>query len=144
MMNQTIGRLIKLASNELAREMNDFARQYDLTGMQMSVIDFLSYFPGNSCDQHQLEREFDIKRSTTTVMLQRMVKRGLITRETSPSDRRQKVVSLTTMGKKLIPFVHDYIQKSETAILNGLDKEDVAKLQKMLRAITRKENVKNE
>ncbi len=51
------------------QEMNAFAQQYGLTGTQMSIIDFLTHFPGNSCDQHQIENEFGIKRSTTTVLL---------------------------------------------------------------------------
>ena len=62
-----IGRLVKQANNAMNQEMNAFAQQYGLTGTQMSIIDFLTHFPGNSCDQHQIENEFGIKRSTTTV-----------------------------------------------------------------------------
>ena len=82
-----IGRLVKQANNAMNQEMNAFAQQYGLTGTQMSIIDFLTHFPGNSCDQHQIENEFGIKRSTTTVLLQRMAKKNLIERYPSPKNR---------------------------------------------------------
>lgn len=140
-MKQTIGRLIKQASNELSRQMNEFARQYNLTGTQMSVIDFLSNFPGNSCDQHQIEMEFAIKRSTTTVMLQRMAKKGLVIRQTSPTDRRQKRVKLTVDGEKLIPVVSAYINKSEEQIMADLNEHDIAALKQLLCSIAREEKI---
>lgn len=143
-MNQTIGRLIKLASNELAREMNEFASKYNLTGMQMSIIDFLGHFPGNSCDQQQIEKEFGVKRSTTTVMLQRMAKRGLITRTPSVKDRRQKIVSLTADGKRMIPTVSNYIGQSEQKILTGLSEEDEVRLKQVLQLIIGMEDNKDE
>ena len=42
-MEKNIGRLVKKASNQLGREFDQFAKPFDLTGMQMSIIDFISY-----------------------------------------------------------------------------------------------------
>ena len=97
-----ISRLVKQANNAMNQEMNAFAQQYGLTGTQMSIIDFLTHFPGNSCDQHQIENEFGIKRSTTTVLLQRMAKKNLIECYPSPEDRRQKIVTLTAEGQNYL------------------------------------------
>ena len=108
-----IGRLVKQANNAMNQEMNAFAQQYGLTGTQMSIIDFLTHFPGNSCDQHQIENEFGIKRSTTTVLLQRMAKKNLIECYPSPEDRRQKIVTLTAEGQKLSSDVSAYITQYE-------------------------------
>ena len=104
-----IGRLVKQANNAMNQEMNAFAQQYGLTGTQMSIIDFLTHFPGNNCDQHQIENEFGIKRSTTTVLLQRMAKKNLIERYPSPEDHRQKIVTLTAEGQKLSSDASAYI-----------------------------------
>lgn len=41
-MEKNIGRMVKIASNQLSREFDKFAKPYDLTGTQMSIIDFLS------------------------------------------------------------------------------------------------------
>ena len=40
-MARNIGRMVKIAGNQLSREFDQFAKPYDLTGMQMSIIDFL-------------------------------------------------------------------------------------------------------
>ena len=76
---ELIGRLLKMATNSLNQEFNRFAQQYDLTGTQMSVIDFMANCESQECDQHMLEREFNIKRSTTTVIIQRLVKNRFAT-----------------------------------------------------------------
>ena len=69
-----IGRLIKRADVSLARQMNDFARQNGLTGNQMNIIDYLSRQENMAADQKAIENEFNIRRSTTTIILQRMEK----------------------------------------------------------------------
>ena len=127
-----IGRLIKQANNAMNQEMNAFAQQYGLTGTQMSIIDFLSYFPGNSCDQHQIENEFGIKRSTTTVLLQRMAKKNLIERYPSPEDRRQKIVTLTAEGQKLSSDVSAYITQYEEKLKADFSEQDLSKIKRFL------------
>lgn len=127
-----IGRLVKQANNAMNQEMNSFAQRYGLTGMQMSIIDFLTHFPGNSCDQHQIENEFGIKRSTTTVLLQRMAKKNLIERHPLPEDRRQKVVTLTAEGKKLSSDVSAYITQYEEKLKADFSKQDISKIKQFL------------
>ena len=89
------GRLLKQANNNMMRHFDQFARQYDLTGNQMAVIDFITNHADQEVFQRDIEHEFEIQRSTTTVLLQRMEKKGLIERHTSSKDARQKAVVLT-------------------------------------------------
>ncbi|WP_294423021.1 MarR family winged helix-turn-helix transcriptional regulator, partial [uncultured Streptococcus sp.] len=89
-MEKNIGRLVKKASNQLGREFDQFAKPFDLTGMQMSIIDFISYGLKEEYFQQDIEKEFNIQRSTTTVLLQRMEKKELIYRQVSQKDARQK------------------------------------------------------
>lgn len=112
--------------------MNAFAQQYGLTGTQMSIIDFLTHFPGNSCDQHQIENEFGIKRSTTTVLLQRLAKKNLIERYPSPEDRRQKIVTLTAEDQKLSSDVSAYITQYEEKLKADFSEQDISKIKRFL------------
>lgn len=127
-----MGRLVKQANNAMNQEMNLFAQQYGLTGMQMSIIDYLTHFPGNSCDQHQIENEFGIKRSTTTVLLQRMAKKDLIIRQPSSEDRRQKIVTLTPEGKRLSSAVSAYIKQYEEKLIAGFSEPELSKIKQFL------------
>lgn len=62
-------------ANHLGWKFDQFAAEYNLTGQQLSTIDFLANQPDWQSTQHAIEVEFNIKRSTTTKMLQRMEKR---------------------------------------------------------------------
>ena len=132
---ELIGRLLKMATNSLNQEFNRFAQQYDLTGTQMSVIDFMANCESQECDQHMLEREFNIKRSTTTVIIQRLVKKGLIEQRQSVTDRRQKVVTLTAKGRDLAPTVRDYILASEERLRTNFTAEELRKFKEILKFI---------
>ena len=94
------GRLLKQANNNMMRHFDQFARQYDLTGNQMAIIDFITNHTNHEVFQRDIEHEFEIQRSTTTVLLQRMEKKGLIERHTSSKDDRQKAVVLTDKALK--------------------------------------------
>ena len=87
---ETLKKLIKQATTQIDRERENFANSLGVTGVQMSVIDFLSNHQNNLASQNEIEHEFNIKRSTTTIMLQRMEKRGLIVRVDDPKDKRKK------------------------------------------------------
>lgn len=134
-----LGRLIKQAGNALAQEMNEFARQYNLTGTQMSIIDFLGNFPGNNCDQQAIEKEFAIKRSTTAVLLQRMVKKGLVIQRPASDDHRRKVVILTEKGQQLFPIVNAYIKNEEAKMISQLSDKDEATIISFLRRIIKED-----
>ncbi|WP_156314363.1 MarR family winged helix-turn-helix transcriptional regulator [Lacticaseibacillus camelliae] len=96
---QNFGMVIKQATNQMNKHMDTYAKQFGLTGSQMSIIDFV----GNHGQvlQRDIEAEFAIQRSTATLTLQRMEKSGLIQRTAAATDARQKAVSLTPKATKL-------------------------------------------
>ena len=52
------GRLLKQANNNMMRHFDQFARQYDLTGNQMAVIDFITNHADQEVFQRDIEHEF--------------------------------------------------------------------------------------
>ncbi|MFR0576933.1 MarR family winged helix-turn-helix transcriptional regulator [Limosilactobacillus reuteri subsp. suis] len=79
-----------------------------------------------------MENEFGIKRSTTTVLLQRMAKKNLIERYPSPEDRRQKIVTLTAEGQKLSSDVSAYITQYEEKLKADFSEQDISKIKRFL------------
>lgn len=136
---ELIGRLLKMATNSLNQEFNRFAQQYDLTGTQMSVIDYMANRENKECNQQMIEQEFNIKRSTTTVIIQRLVKKGLVEQQSSTTDHRQKVVALTEKGRKLAPEVRQYILANEQQLKTQFTTEEINQFKKMLKYIIRGE-----
>ena len=131
-MEKNIGRLVKKASNQLGREFDQFAKPFDVTGMQMSIIDFISYGLKEEYFQQDIEKEFNIQRSTTTVLLQRMEKKELIYRQVSQKDARQKSVHLTQKAQDLVAECRSYFQLQEKELEERFSEDEIAIFEKIL------------
>ncbi|MEK0306935.1 MarR family winged helix-turn-helix transcriptional regulator [Bifidobacterium favimelis] len=113
-MHTDYGKSIKRAANLMARSMDSYAARFGLTGRQLSIIDFLSTEGSHS--QHDIEEEFDIRRSTATAALQRMEEGGLVTIRRADHDARQKVITMTAKARELGKAASDYIQAQDQAM----------------------------
>ena len=125
------GRLLKIAARQLTKNFDDFARQYGLTATQMSIIDHLGR-KQEEVLQRDLEQEFNIRRSTATLILQRMEKKDLIKRTPAQIDARQRAVVLTNKGKQLVGFVSDYMQLQQTQLQQQFSNTEIALFEKIL------------
>lgn len=125
------GRLLKIAARQLTKNFDDFARQYGLTATQMSIIDHLGR-KQEEVLQRDLEQEFNIRRSTATLILQRMEKKDLIKRTPSQIDARQRAVVLTDKGKQLVGSVSDYMQLQQTQLQQQFSNTEIALFEKIL------------
>ncbi|NUF25982.1 MarR family winged helix-turn-helix transcriptional regulator [Bombilactobacillus mellis] len=125
------GRLLKIAARQLTKNFDNFARQYGLTATQMSIIDHLGR-KQEEVLQRDLEQEFNIRRSTATLILQRMEKKDLIKRTPAQIDARQRAVVLTDKGKQLVGFVSDYMQLQQTQLQQQFSNTEIALFEKIL------------
>lgn len=132
---ETLKKLIKQTTTQIDRERENFANSLGVTGVQMSVIDFLSNHQNNLASQNEIEHEFNIKRSTTTIMLQRMEKRGLIVRVDDPKDKRKKQAQLTESALKIVPKIRQYMKQDNEEVLDNLSMKDVNTITAFLRGI---------
>lgn len=106
------------------RHFDRFAKRFGLTGNQMAVIDFLMNHAEEEIFQRDIEHEFNIQRSTTTVLLQRMEKKGLIERHTSSKDARQKAVTLTDKAVKIASACQTYLRAEEEEFAQQFSAEE--------------------
>lgn len=98
----------------------------------MSIIDFLSHDWKEEYFQQDIEKEFNIQRSTTTVLLQRMEKKGLIYRQSSKKDARKKSVHLTEKALALVDACQDYFVSKNAELENQFTEEEIAIFEKIL------------
>ncbi|MCH5465357.1 MarR family winged helix-turn-helix transcriptional regulator [Levilactobacillus tujiorum] len=130
-----LGAWLRDAEHQMNFEMNEFARSYGLTGMQMSVIDFLSRRAAAATFQVDVEREFHVQRSTASVLIKRMMARGLVTRVVATSDSRKRQLRLTSQGQKLVPIVTTYLEQQDAKILAGLSASEAVAFRLALRQV---------
>ena len=137
MSEQYTNRLLKIATNHITRELDEFARQYDMTWMQMSVIDYLSRKTDQEIFQRDIEQEFFIQRSTTTVLLQRMEKHNLLYRQTSPTDARQRSVYLTDKARNVEKQINQFMIDHQDRMEANFTSSEIATFEKILKFYTK-------
>ncbi|MDN6900904.1 winged helix-turn-helix transcriptional regulator [Oenococcus sicerae] len=113
-MEKSLGIAIKKANNSIQRYGDQVARQMGLTGVQMSIIDFLYRMETvKEINQSYIENEFNIQKSSATSLLQLMEKKGLVTRLPSSTDSRYKIIRLTSQTEKSAENIHKALQKND-------------------------------
>lgn len=118
-MTSDVAHLIKVASNEISRGINTFAGKYGLTGTQIQII----YYLANSHDnvyQRDIEKEFNIRRSTATNILKTMEKNNLIWRKSVKSDSRLKRIILSDKAKEMQDAIGKFMDENNQKILSTL------------------------
>ncbi|GAX06430.1 MarR family transcriptional regulator [Secundilactobacillus pentosiphilus] len=130
------GALIKKLNNSFQRFSEREAHKIGITQAQMSIIDFL-YRNERQREIYQtnVEREFNIQKSSATALLKLMEKKGLIVRAPSKKDSRYKFILLTTKSRQLADHISVFYQANNEELQQVLGDhakrfaEDLSKLQ---------------
>lgn len=99
------------------------ARSRNLSLNMVWVFECLSEHP-EGMEPAVLAEETNMLRQAMTVVLNDLEKQGLVTREFHPTDRRKKVIRLTSKGGEICRDVLDAIAQSELEALSELCEED--------------------
>lgn len=104
-----------------------------LTVSQAYVIDFISN-EGEDREifQKDLEKEFDLKRSSISLMLNNMEKSDLIKRVPVAEDARLKKIILTEKSMKLYENISTAIDSVENKLSENLTLEEIKAFQRVL------------
>lgn len=108
----------------------------ELCGMQGPMIGYI-YKQSKTQDvfQKDIEKEFNIRRSTATVMLQNMEQKGLIVRQTVDHDARLKKILLTEKAKECHLRVREQIDAFNEELEKGITKEEKEEFFRILEKI---------
>ena len=128
--NRQLGFEIKAANNMIRRKMEAiFAQQdgHELNGMQGPLLGYL-YHKSRQGDVYQkdVEKEFRIRRSTATVMLQSLEQKGYLIRVASTEDARLKRILLTEKAIEHHNLIEEQIRIFNRELEAGLTEEEKA------------------
>jgi len=126
---RTVGFAVKALNNQIRRTTETQEPKGNaVTGMQRGVIDFVyDRQEYGAVFQGDIEREFNIRRSTATGILQLMEKNGLLTRESVSYDARRKRIVLTPKACQIHRALANDIDELEKKLTRGLSSDDVSK-----------------
>lgn len=125
--DKRIGFEIKTLSNRIRQYINEvMEKDPDITGIQGWIIGYISRHQ-NSQDvfQRDIEKEFNVRRSTVSGILNTMEKKGLIIRQTVDFDARLKKITLTSKAVTCNQMILDKLQEVERQLKKGLSDEEI-------------------
>lgn len=125
-----IGFEIKTVSNLIKRRLDESGLDKDLeglTGMQGWIIGMIYHREQAGVDvfQRDLEKEFDIRRSTVTGLIKLMEQNELITREPVARDRRLKRLKLTARSRSIHERVSVKFRQMEDRLRTNLSEQEI-------------------
>lgn len=126
---RTIGYELKSLANLIGRYLRERLDKRELngiTGIQGMLIGYL-YDNANEREifQRDIEREFHIRRSTVTGILQLMEGNGLIVRESVAHDARLKRLRLTAKAVMIHEIIMEEINRVEDKLKTGLSDDEI-------------------
>lgn len=111
----------------------DDLRERGLTQGEAHILALLAHSgPANVA---QLHRGLAHKRSTLTSILDRLAKRGLITRAVGETDRRTFVVRPTAKGRKLAQRIRRHLAALERAVAEKVSAVDIEGFNRVVAAL---------
>ena len=117
-LNHKIGRCVSAAAS---KEFGDSA-----TAVHGWVIRYLYDNRDRDVFQRDLEIRFSVRRSTMTSILQLMEKKGLIVKESVPTDARLKKLILTPTALDIQERMRREIASLEEQMRSGISEEELA------------------
>lgn len=97
----------------------------NVTGNHGYIIGYIYENRDRNIFQRDIEKEFNLRGSTVTNMLNLMEKNGLIERKSVDGDRRLKRIVLTKKATEIQQLVNGDFEKLEKTISKGVDKKDI-------------------
>jgi Transcriptional regulators len=125
---KTIGIASRCLSNQIKREIDKIAAKKGvegMTGMHLMIIGYIGRHNEEDIFQKNLEKRFNMRRSTATGILQLMTKYKLISRQAVDYDARLKKIVLTNKAEIIHASCQKEIELLETRLSKNLTTEEI-------------------
>ncbi len=118
---------IKVVNDSMETYANRSLKKVGITLSQAKVMMFINERKKQNTSQRDLEAFFKVTHPTIIGLLDRLKKKGYVTKDYN-EDSRRKYVSLTDDGKKVCKEIAALQKKNEAAILADFAEKDAEKL----------------
>ena len=133
--DQRLGFLMHDVSRLRRKVFDDVMKPVGVTRSQWWVMAHLSRHDGMS--QSDLAEVLELGRAALGGLVDRLEATELVRRESTPADRRTKLVFLTDKGRGMIDTMRGQSDRMSEVILAGLDDDDRLRLTEMLTTVKR-------
>jgi len=127
-----IRRLNQISTHLFSKHMQDSG--YDITPVQYAALLAIKVMPNS--DQVQIANYISYDKVTIGGVIERLQRKGLISRNVNERDKRARILNITNEGIHMISQVDAVIEQIQQDILKMLDEEEQQTFMRLLRKAT--------
>lgn len=131
-----IRRLNQISTYLFSKHMRDSG--YDITPVQYAALLAIKLMPNS--DQVQIANYISYDKVTIGGVIERLQRKGLISRAVNERDKRARILNITNEGIHMISQVDAVIEQIQQDILKMLDEEEQQTFMQLLRKATQSPN----
>ena len=122
-------------------ELKDNVKKTGLSGSQLWIMQQIYNFNGIS--NSELAKNLTLHVSTCSILVNKLIKKGLVEKARSPTDERKIVLTITSKGKQLMAKAPKSPEGAIPSALKKLSIEELEELNKVLTKFAKKMKVLN-
>ncbi|WP_271783027.1 MarR family winged helix-turn-helix transcriptional regulator [Aquimarina algiphila] len=118
--------------NWIMEKINLELKTYDISIQQFNVLRILKGQKGKPANLSTIQERMVSKMSNTTRLVDKLIYKGYVKRDTCPSNRRKVEITITQEGKTFIDNISPIMTTFEDQLTSNLSKEDLTHLNELL------------
>ncbi len=129
---------ILYTQNMISDNFNEVLKPFDLSEEQFNVLRILRGRQGCPANMFSIQERMIAKTSNTTRLVDKLLLKGLVTREVCPDNRRKMEVLITAKGLDLLASLDPKVIAIESLLTNSLTGAELNTLNNLLEKIRSK------
>ena len=103
----------------------EHAKVIGLSPIQIQLLIFVAYHDGQFCNVSHLAKEFNLTKPTISDAIKTLLKKGLIKKVDSPTDKRAYSITLTEAGKSMVSDTEHFANPIKKNSLSASEQEQM-------------------
>ena len=131
-LSQKVTLSIMYTQNVLADHFNELLKQYDISPEQFNVLRILRGQKGKPANMCVIQERMIARTSNTTRLVDKLLLKGLVTREVCLENRRKMEIGITKKGLDLLSDLDPKVEANQSHFTNNLTEEEMEQLNILL------------
>ncbi|MDP5230471.1 MAG: MarR family transcriptional regulator [Cellulophaga sp.] len=123
---------LSLVENKINEVITNALKPYEVSLQQFNVLRILRGQKGKPANLSTLNERMVTKMSNTTRLVDKLITKGFVGRETCESNRRKVEITITNKGKAILLDMDNAMKNAEDMLLDKFTTEELNQLNKLL------------
>lgn len=123
---------IMYTQNIIAESFNEILKPFELSQEQFNVLRILRGQKGKPVNMTEIQERMIAKTSNTTRLVDKLLLKGLVTRDICPGNRRKMEVGITAKGLELLSELDPIVEAHDSRFSKNLTDDELEQLNLLL------------